>query len=94
MDIEETRNAYERAIMPDEQTMKDHIEDLMIEKEQLLKQIRALTKEKAHLRKIVGMAFTQAGNGCITGCRTACMCTCGFEHYRYIVNEEQRTKDV
>ena len=80
MDIEETRNAYERATMPDKQTMQDHIEDLMIEQSALLKQIRELTKEKEHLRKIADKAFTQAG-GCITGCNGACMCNCGYEHW-------------
>lgn len=78
--------------MADEQTMKDHIEDLLIEQASLLKQIRQLTKDKEHLRKMLGMAYTQAGNTCIAGCRKACMCTCGFEHYRYIVNEEQKNQ--
>ena len=57
--------------------------------EQLMKELKQLRKEKDHLRKIVGMAFTQAG-GCITGCRGACMCTCGYEHYAYIKREEEK----
>lgn len=58
--------------------------------EELMKELKQVRKEKDHLRKIVGMAFTQAGNTCITGCRRACMCTCGYEHYAYIVREEEK----
>lgn len=39
MDTEEMRNAYERATMPDKQTMQDHLEDLMIERSQLLESV-------------------------------------------------------
>lgn len=60
------------------------------EMEYLRKDLKQLRKEKDHLRRIVNMAFTQAGNTCITGCRAACMCTCGYEHYAYIVREEEK----
>ncbi len=75
--------------MSDNGTMRDHIDDLMIERDALLKQTRQLQRQIDHLRKIADKAFTQAG-GCIAGCRGACMCTCGYEHYRYIVSQEQK----
>lgn len=40
MDTEEMRNAYERATMPDKQTMQDHIDDLIYERNQLLEAVR------------------------------------------------------
>jgi hypothetical protein len=66
--------------MPDESTMRDHIEDLMTEQSALLKQTRQLQQQIDHLRKIADNAFNLAG-GCITGCRGACMCSCGYEHW-------------
>jgi hypothetical protein len=48
--------------------------------EQLQKQTRQLQQQIDHLRKIADSAFNLAG-GCITGCRSACMCNCGYEHW-------------
>lgn len=67
----------------DNGTAKDHIEDLMLEN-------RQLRKEMERWKRIGKMAFKQAGETCITGCRGACMCTCGFEHYRYEMEQERR----
>jgi hypothetical protein len=75
--------------MSDEQTMKDHIQDLMIEQSTLIKQTRQLQQQIDHLRKIADKAFTMAG-GCITGCRSACMCTCGYEHWNALPKKEQQ----
>ena len=75
--------------MSDEGTMRDHIADLMIEREQLLKQTRQLQRQIDHLRKIADNAFTLAG-GCITGCRGACMCSCGYEHWLALPKKEQQ----
>jgi hypothetical protein len=64
----------------DKGTELDYIADLMTEREALLKEIRQLKADLARWSRIGTFAFTQAG-GCITGCKGACMCTCGYEHY-------------
>ena len=82
--------------MPDNGTMKDHIEDLMME----LEAVRAQRDSYAsrlfdtqymmrQWRRAATDAFTHA-DGCITGCRQACMCTCGYEHYRAAIAQEER----
>lgn len=55
MDIEETRNAYERATMPDKQTMQDHIDDLMIELKQTRQELAIADLELRHLRQTVAI---------------------------------------
>jgi hypothetical protein len=75
--------------MSDESTMRDHIEDLMTEQSALLKQTRQLQQQIDHLRKIADKAFTLAG-GCITGCRRACMCTCGYEHWLALQDKDEK----
>jgi hypothetical protein len=74
----------------DEGTALDHIEDLMAEREALLKQIRELKADLSRWTRIGHLVFTH-NEGCLPNCRRACMCTCGFEHYRaQVVAEEQR----
>jgi hypothetical protein len=68
--------------MPDNQTLQDHNEDLILENRQLRQQLQ-------RWERIARAAFKQAGGTCITGCRGACMCTCGFEHFRYETRHEQ-----
>lgn len=82
--------------MSDEGTMRDHIDDLMIE----LEAVRAQRDSYAtrlfntqylmrQWRRAATDAFTFT-EGCITGCRQACMCTCGYEHYRAAIAQEER----
>ena len=65
-------------------------EEALNEMEHLRKELKQLRTEKEHLRKIADKAFTQAGNTCITGCRGACMCTCGFEHWHALQRNEKQ----
>jgi len=81
VDIDETRRAYERATQMDDGTMRDMIEDLQIEREQLLRQIARLERKLKTWRNITHKVFT-FHNGCLTGCRQYLLCTCGYEHYR------------
>jgi hypothetical protein len=75
--------------MSDEQTMKDHIEDLMIELAAVRKQLQSAEYKMRQWRRSSVAAFEMVG-GCITGCRGACMCTCGYEHYRASIAQEQQ----
>lgn len=70
-------------------TAKDHIGDLTLEREALLKQIRQLKADLSMWTRIGHMVFTH-NEGCLPGCRRACMCTCGFEHYAAQVAQEAR----
>ena len=87
MDIDETRQAYERATQMDIGTARDMIEDLQIEREQLLRQIARLERKLKTWRGIADKVFT-FNTGCLPGCRKALMCSCGFEHYRAEHNAE------
>lgn len=58
--------------MADEQTMKDHIEDLMIERNQLLQQVRTW-------QNIAIKAFNTS-HGHIQDC-TVFPCVCGWKEY-------------
>jgi hypothetical protein len=82
--------------MPDHGTMKDHIEDLMQELEALRAQRDSYASrlfETQYMmrqwRRSADAAFTFTG-GCIAGCRGACMCTCGYEHYRAAIAQEEK----
>jgi hypothetical protein len=75
--------------MSDEQTMKDHIEDLMLEVASLRKELFKAKQIGGGWRRAAVGAFTMTG-GCMTGCRGACMCTCGYEHYRAAIAQEQQ----
>lgn len=76
----------------DKGTALDHIADLMTEREGLLKEIRQLKADLSMWTRIGHMVFTH-NEGCLPGCRRACMCTCGHEHYRaQLAQEEQRAK--
>jgi hypothetical protein len=66
----------------DSGTANDHIEDLMLENRQLRQNLQ-------RWKRIGTMAFTHA-KGCLDGCRRACMCTCGYEHYFAQVREDKR----
>jgi hypothetical protein len=54
-----------------------------------LHEIRAVRRELAQWKRIATMAFTYA-KGCLDGCRGACMCTCGYEHYKAQVRIDER----
>jgi hypothetical protein len=69
--------------MAEEGTMKEPIDDLVME----LRKVRA---ELERWKRIGKAAFKFAGGKCIDGCRGACMCTCGFEHFNYEISKEQR----
>lgn len=73
----------------DRQTALDYVEDLQQEREALLKQIRQLKHDLSMWTRIGHMVFTH-NEGCLPGCRRACMCTCGFEHYMAQVAQEER----
>jgi hypothetical protein len=73
----------------DKNTALDHIDDLMTEREELLKQIRTLKADLSQWSRIGHMAFTH-NEGCLPGCRRACMCNCGYEHYVAQVAQEAR----
>lgn len=73
----------------DNGTALDHIADLMTEREALLKQIRQLKADLSMWSRIGHMAFTH-NEGCLPGCRRACMCTCGYEHYVAQLGQEAR----
>jgi hypothetical protein len=73
----------------DDGTALDHIADLMSEREALLKEIRTLKADLSKWSRIGHMAFTH-NEGCLPGCRSACMCTCGYEHYAAQVAQEAR----
>ena len=60
-------------LMTDKQTMQDHIEDLMGERNLLLNDIR-------HLERILEQAFTIMG-GHHHNCLMGMMCNCGFMHW-------------
>jgi hypothetical protein len=75
--------------MSDEGTMKDHIEDLMLEVASLRKQLKKAEYTSRQWRRSAVRAFAMAG-GCITGCRGACMCICGYEHYRAAMAQEEQ----
>lgn len=81
MDIDETRRAYERATQMDIGTAKDMIEDLQLEREQLLREIAGLKRKLKTWRGITDRVF-KFHNGCLDGCRRYLLCSCGYEHYR------------
>lgn len=60
--------------MSDNQTLRDHIEDLMTERNEHLRTIQ-------RLQMIADKAFTMS-NGHIQGCLLAMMCNCGFMHWQ------------
>lgn len=63
--------------------------DLLHEHNEMLKQIRQLKADLSMWTRIGHMVFTHH-EGCLEGCRRACMCTCGFEHYTAQVAQEAR----
>lgn len=73
----------------DNGTQLDYIADLMTERDALLKQIRQLKHDLSMWTRIGHMVFTH-NEGCLEGCRRACMCTCGYEHYVAQVAQEER----
>ena len=63
--------------------------DLLHEHNEMLKQIRQLKADLSMWSRIGHMAFTH-NEGCLPGCRRACMCTCGYEHYVAQLAQEER----
>ena len=78
--------------MSDEQTMKDHIEDLMLEVAELRKKYQQSEYMMRQWRRAAVAAFEMTG-GCITGCKGVCLCTCGFEHYRAAIAQQERIEN-
>jgi hypothetical protein len=62
--------------MPDESTMRDHLEDVMRENQELRTKLRVY-------QKIAADAFTKA-DGHIEPCLKAMMCSCGYTQYLMI----------
>lgn len=62
--------------MPDESTMRDHLEDVMRENQELRTKLRVY-------QKIASDAFTKA-DGHIEPCLKAMMCSCGYTQYLMI----------
>ena len=54
-----------------------------------IKEIKQLKADLSMWSRIGHMAFTH-NEGCLPGCRRACMCTCGFEHYVAQLAQEER----
>ena len=73
----------------DKGTELDYIADLMTEREALLKEIRQLKADLKSWTRIGTMAFTHHPS-CLPECRSACMCTCGHEHYVALLAQEAR----
>ena len=65
------------------------ITKLLLEQEALYKEISVL-KDKNRKWKRIGTAAFEHSKGCLDGCRRACMCTCGYEHYVAQIAEEQK----
>jgi hypothetical protein len=59
--------------------------------EELTKENRRLQRELKQWKRIATLAFTHA-KGCLEGCRGACMCTCGYEHYVAQVRTEEQNE--
>jgi hypothetical protein len=75
----------------DEGTMRDHIEDLMIERDRLIREVKIAKQKADRWRRVAVEAFEMLG-GHVEGCRRACMCTCGYEHMQPLLAEEEREK--
>lgn len=65
--------------MTDEQTMRDHLEDLMIERNRLLQQLRTW-------QNIAVKAFNLS-HGHIQDC-SIFPCVCGWYEYTHLITEE------
>jgi len=78
--------------MSDHGTMKDHIEDLMQEVAALRQDLFKTKQISNGWRRAATAAFKMIG-GCIEGCRGACMCTCGYEHFRAAVAQEEQREN-
>ena len=53
----------------------------MNQTDDLTRENRRLQRELKQWKRIATLAFTHA-KGCLDGCRGACMCSCGYEHYK------------
>ena len=67
--------------MPDESTMRDHLEDVMRENQELRTELRVY-------RKIAADAYAKAG-GHIEPCLRGLMCSCGFTQYIMLDNQDK-----
>ena len=66
--------------MPDNGTLKDHLEDLMRENRDLRAKLRLF-------QRVASQAFTKA-DGHIEPCLKAMMCSCGYQQYLMIVEQD------
>lgn len=65
----------------------------MNQTDDLTQENRRLQRELKQWKRIATMAFTHA-KGCLDGCRGACMCSCGYEHYNAQVRIESNEKCI
>jgi len=68
-----------RHLMSDNGTLKDHLEDLMRENQELRSKLRVF-------QRVASQAFTKA-DGHIEPCLKAMMCSCGYTQYLMISEE-------
>jgi hypothetical protein len=66
--------------MPDDGTLKDHLDDLMRENRDLRAKLRLF-------QRVASQAFTKA-DGHIEPCLKAMMCSCGYQQYLMIVEQD------
>ena len=66
--------------MPDDGTLKDHLDDLMRENRDLRAKLRLF-------QRVASQAFTTA-DGHIEPCLKAMMCSCGYQQYLMIVEQD------
>ena len=66
--------------MPDNGTLKDHLDDLMRENRDLRAKLRLF-------QRVASQAFTKA-DGHIEPCLKAMMCSCGYQQYLMIVEQD------
>ena len=66
--------------MPDDGTLKDHLDDLMRENRDLRAKLRLF-------QRVASQAFTKA-DGHIEPCLKAMMCSCGYTQYLMIAEKD------
>lgn len=71
----------------DKGTEQDYLQDLMAERDALLRQIQGLNRQLKTWRGIAHKTWT-FHIGCLPGCRQYLLCTCGYEHYRAELTNE------
>ena len=66
--------------MTDNGTLRDHLEDVMRENQQLRAKLRVF-------KRVADQAFAKA-DGHIEPCLKAMMCSCGYQQYLMIVEQD------